>query len=179
MAMENKTLKISEIPEFTDPGSYQINQPLLDVPRWVKEHVEKMGLQLNPDFQRGHVWTPEQETAYMEFILRGGNTGRDLYFNHPNWMGSFKGDFVCVDGLQRLTTVIKFMDNEVPVFGGYVASQIEGLNRTICKYLFCIHINNLKTRKEVIKWYLEMNTGGTPHSQEELSRVRKLLSEEE
>lgn len=175
--MEKKKMNIKDIPEFTDPGSYQIDQPIRDIPKWVQEHQEEMGLELNPDFQRGHVWTPEQETAYMEFVLRGGNTGRDLFFNHPGWMTTFEGDFVCVDGLQRLTAVLRFMDDKVPVFGGYVASQIEGLERNLCRYSFKIHINNLQSRRDVLKWYLEMNEGGTPHSQEELDRIRKMISE--
>ena len=38
-----------------------------------------------------------------------------------------------------------------------------------------VHINNLKTKKEVLTWYLEMNTGGTVHTDDELDRVRKML----
>ena len=33
-----------------------------------------MGLQFNPDFQRGHVWTEGQQIAFMEFLLKGGKT---------------------------------------------------------------------------------------------------------
>lgn len=172
--MEKKILKFKDIPQYTDPGNYAVNYPLRDIPKWVEEHVEELGLQLNPDFQRGHVWTSEQEVAFMEFILRGGNTGNHLYFNHPGWQDDFKGDFVCVDGLQRITTICKFFEDKVPVFGGYVASQIEGLNR-LGRYYMKIHVNNLQTKKEVLKWYLEMNEGGTPHSKEELDRIRKML----
>lgn len=30
----------------------------------------------------------------------------------------------------------------------------------------------------MLQWYIDMNTGGTPHSREEIARVEKLLSEE-
>ena len=39
------------------------------------------------------------------------------------------------------------------------------------------HVNDLKTKKEVLQWYIEMNTGGTPHSQEEILRVKNMLNE--
>ena len=43
---------------------------------------------------------------------------------------------------------------------------------------FVFHVNYLKTRREVLEWYLQLNGGGTPHSQKELDRVRGLLEKE-
>ena len=37
------------------------------------------------------------------------------------------------------------------------------------------NVNNLKTKKEVLKWYLEMNTGGTVHTKDELNKVKGML----
>jgi hypothetical protein len=37
-----------------------------------------------------------------------------------------------------------------------------------------IRIHSLKTKKEVLDWYLQVNTTGTPHTQEEIDRVLKL-----
>lgn len=38
-----------------------------------------------------------------------------------------------------------------------------------------IHVNNLKTEKEVLQWYIDMNAGGTPHAKEEIERVKELI----
>ena len=38
-----------------------------------------------------------------------------------------------------------------------------------------VNINNLKSEKEVLQWYIDMNAGGTPHSSEEIDRVRKMI----
>lgn len=43
---------------------------------------------------------------------------------------------------------------------------------------FKINVNNLLTRREVLQWYVEFNSGGTPHTTEELDRVRALLRKE-
>ena len=172
----NKKLNVKDIPHFIDTGNYSIDLPVKDLPKWIEEHKKDLGLVLNPDFQRGHVWTKEQEIAYIEFILRGGKTARDLYFNQPGWMGDFSGDFVCVDGLQRITAILNFLADKIPVFGKYVASDIEGLNRNLCRYTMKIHINNLPTKDDVLKWYVEMNEGGTPHTKEELARVKNMIS---
>ena len=99
-------MKFRDIPQLTRDGTYQVNVPIryvLDnITKWEKDDYYQ--LQLNPDFQRGHVWTEEQQVSYMEFLLRGGKTARVIYFNKPSWQSCMPinkyDDFVCVDGLQ-------------------------------------------------------------------------------
>jgi len=136
------------------------------------------GLQLNPDFQRGHVWTQAQQIAYIEYVLRGGQSGLVLYFNKPDWQArrtTEYNDFVIVDGLQRLTAILRFVQDEIPAYG-HLYSQFEGPLRLF--HDVRINVNCLQTRAEVLQWYLEMNAGGTPHTAEEIERVRALLAAE-
>ena len=81
---------------------------------------------------------------------------------------------VCVDGLQRLTTFLRFIHNEIPVFGHYYREFTDS-GRTL--YSIKINVNSLKKKKDVLKWYIEMNTGGTVHSDEEINRVKKLMED--
>ena len=46
--------RFKDIPQFTSSGSYQVNYPLTSLVREIEEEVSEMGLQLNPEFQRGH-----------------------------------------------------------------------------------------------------------------------------
>jgi len=167
-------MDFKDIEQLTKTASYKPQIPLEDVPYTIERYVSQYGLQLNPDFQRGHVWTTEQQIAFVTYLLRGGASGRDIYFNHPGWMGSFEGEFVCVDGLQRLTAIMRFLNDEIRVFGK-LFSEFTGRMPSGNDLTF--HINDLKNRKDVLTWYLEMNSGGTPHSEEELNRVRKLADE--
>ncbi len=169
-------IKVKELPQLMGEGNYAIDVMLGDLPRVINEYRTEYGMEMNPDFQRGHVWTREQEVKYVEFVLRGGHTALDFYFNHPHWMGSFEGTMVCVDGLQRITAILRFLNDEFPVFDGVFASEIEGLMRTM-RYHFRIHVNSLENRDDVLRWYIEFNSGGTPHSREEIERVRGLISE--
>lgn len=171
-------MKFSDIPKLTSEGSYQVNMPLVYIVKTIKEWQEDefLGLQLNPDFQRGHVWTEMQQVAYMEYLLRGGTSARVIYFNKPSWSGgrikSGYDDFVCVDGLQRLTAVIKFMNNELKAFGNY---RNEFNDKVPFSLDLLFNVNNLKTKKEVLQWYVEFNAGGTPHEKEEINRVREMI----
>ena len=66
----------------------------------------------------------------------------------------------------------KFLKDEVEVFGGYKYSEIENFYSNLD---IKITINNLKTRKEILTWYIELNSGGTPHTKEEIERVKSLI----
>lgn len=166
-------MKFKELPAFTRCRDNGEHVPLHHLKRYVAMQIKEFGLILEPAFQRGHVWTDQQQIEFVEFQLRGGKTGKDLYFNDPrynNWDNPY-AEYVCVDGLQRLTALLKFLSNEIPVFGHYY-SEFEDVPYDVSMYW---HINDLATQKEVLQWYLEMNSGGTPHSKEELDRVKELL----
>jgi uncharacterized protein with ParB-like and HNH nuclease domain len=164
-------MKFSDIPKFTSVNGYQVNVFLHHIKSTIQDYLET-GLELNPDFQRGHVWTEEQQVRYVEYFLRGGTSARIIYFNSPD-IYSGKLPFVCVDGLQRLTALLRFLNNELKAFGCYYR-DFEG--RTDANLVFVV--NDLKTRAEVYQWYIEMNSGGTLHSDEEIERVRALLAAE-
>jgi len=173
-----KFRNIKQIPR----ANYSFTQPWDGLEDWLNRMDEKNraegweGLDLDPDFQRGHVWTEDQKTLYIEYILRGGEASRVILFNHPNWQGSYKGLMVLVDGKQRLEAVRGFLRDEVKVFGGYVFSDFEDRLPFDCS--FTIQVTTVKTREAVLQLYLGVN-GGVAHTEAELDRVRKLLIEEQ
>ena len=155
-------------------STYSIDLPMDYLESSLKRYTEHYNLDMNPDFQRGHVWTEEQQIAFVEYALRGGVSGKDIYFNAANWQGNGDvGDMVIVDGKQRLEAIRKFLRGELVVFGKY---RHDDFFRPQIGLKF--HINNLKTRKEVLQWYCDFNAGGVVHSKEEIARVKKLIEKE-
>ncbi len=176
-------MKFSEIPQFIQGGSYQTNVGLgfLDKCLTEWESDEYYNLQLNPDFQRGHVWSMEQRISYVEFFLKGGRTGNTIYFNQPSWQGNATtdyDDFVCVDGLQRITSLRMFIQGRLKVFGQRIMEFKEPLRMARSNSRIVFNVNQLQTKAEVLQWYLQMNTGGTVHTESEIKRVRELLEKE-
>lgn len=178
-----KYTRFGDIPQFMRDANYQVNMDIRRIPIWIEENEKENGLQLNPNFQRGHVWTEEQQIAWLEFFLKGGKSGNHIYFNDPFWMdwnyeaapsGTYK-DFVCVDGLQRITSIQRFINNEIKVFGSFYKEYEDPRSLNTKGLIF--HVNNLKTKKEVLQWYIDMNTGGTLHTAEEIKRVKKLIDD--
>lgn len=162
-------------------GDYESSTHLSQLENTIAYYEEEYNLELNPFFQRGHVWTEEQQIAYIEFFLRGGVSAKTIYLNCPwfndNKKEAYDMDMVCVDGLQRLTALRKFIANELPVFGYYL-KDFEDYNALLRCYTLSINVNDLKTIEEVLEWYIDFNSGGTVHSKEEIDRVKKLLDKE-
>lgn len=175
-----KYTRFQDIPQYVRDGDYQVNVSFDYIPDWLEKNLN-MGhgmasLNLDPDFQRPHVWTKKQQTAWLEYWFRGGRSGRIIYFNHPGWMRDWKGEFVLVDGKQRLEAVRAFRENEIKVFGSYYKEFTDKPRLANIDLLF--NVNCLRTRRECLAWYLQMNFGGTPHKRSELDRVIKLYEAE-
>ena len=167
-----------EIERFTGDGNYTINVGIDYLKATVDGYIKDFGLELNPDFQRGHVWTKKQQISYLEFFYRGGKSANVIYFNCPSFGRGEAEDsdikqMVLVDGLQRLTSHLDFLDNKIPIFGYYFKEFTDRPRLT--QYDLRFNINDLQYRHEVLKWYIEMNTGGVVHTKEEIERVQKLL----
>jgi uncharacterized protein with ParB-like and HNH nuclease domain len=151
--------------------------------RYFIEHIKKMGedyegLEMDPDFQRGHVWTPEQQRHYIENVLRGviSTSGFVIQFNCPNWddhnyVGELPRGFQCIDGLQRITAVKGFIEGTVKPFGLTVTDLDTSAFTIKTRYRFRVAIHNFTNKADLLKHYLDLNAGGTPHSAQEIERV--------
>lgn len=173
-------MRFQDIKPFTRSGSYMVNVSLNYLARHVEHCVSNYGLDLSPDFQRGYVWTQEQKVRFVEYMLRGGTSGMDIYTNSPTWKHGDLGPeypgswFVVVDGKQRLDATLGFLNNEFPIFGGHYYRDFTDKPRiTQCNFRW--HVNDLATREECLTWYLEMNSQGTIHTDDELNKVRDLI----
>ena len=166
------------IPQLTKSSNYRVNITWKYLAQQMAIFQDEMNLDIDPDFQRDHVWTLDQQIKYIEYVLRGGTTGLDIYFNCIDW-ACMKSDsvFVLIDGKQRLNAVRKFMNNELKAFG-YLFKEFEDSIRMRMPQLI-FNVNDLETRKDVLQWYLEINTAGTPHTVEEIEKVENMLKKEQ
>lgn len=141
------------------------------------------GLELNPDFQRGHVWTPEQQTHFIENCLRGvvPDSGKFVQFNSPEFgdeddpEADLPRSLQCVDGLQRLTAIMEYVKGNIKPFG-FTAEQLLPTAYSPRRMFLKIGIHAFTRRAQLLTHYLDINAGGTPHSAEEIERVRGLLA---
>lgn len=172
-----QNLQFKDVPQFPR-AHYEIDVEWPYLETWLADQIT-WGLNLEPDFQREHVWTKAQQIAYIEYCLQGGEVGRQIIFNCTYWDSSPEegGTFEIVDGKQRLQAVRAFMKDEVPVFGNNVYSKM-GRVRMVTGS-FKLRVCKLNSRAECLRLYLNINAGGTPHTKAEIDKVKKMLAKEE
>jgi uncharacterized protein with ParB-like and HNH nuclease domain len=176
-------MNINDIPKLINLGSgvsLSLDGIEPNLERWEKSY----GLDMNPDFQRGHVWDMETKSKFIEYMLKGGMT-QPIRFNSPSFGGArhlpssdLPETMVIVDGKQRLTAIREFMENKIAVFGGNFLKDFDNPRVLLLRTDIYYSVNKLQTRKELLQWYLEMNEGQIAHTKEELERVRGLLKAE-
>jgi hypothetical protein len=171
--------QLNKIHRFIRYPNYQASTSLNYVEQCLERYKENYHLELDPDFQRAHVWTQDQQIRYVEYLFKGGNFSRDILFNMPHW-GTGRndvGNMVLVDGKQRIQAVLLFLHNQLPIFGSLFNEWDDA--KIVCRGIDLIfRVNSLLTRKVVLQWYLDLNTGGTIHTNEEIEKVRKLYKKE-
>lgn len=170
-------MKFREIPQFPK-AYYNVSVEWEYLARHIKRASEMSDspFVMEPDYQRGHVWSTKQRSAYVEYSLMGGESSQVITTNCPGWMGNFEGPYELVDGLQRLTSVLMFLDNKVKAFGCRYRDFEDRLKMSGPSFQW--KVMTLPSRKDVLKLYLLMNDGGVVHSSKEIARVRKLLGDE-
>jgi hypothetical protein len=168
--------KFRDIPQITQ-ANYKINIPWHYIEDWIESNSsDKLEVILEPEFQRAHVWTEAQRVKYIEWCLRGGRSGNEILWNCAGWMKDWKGPLYLVDGLQRITSVRMFMQNKLRVFGSVFSDFSDKLDWIRTGFVF--YVNDLDSYADVLQWYLDINDGGTVHTQEEINKVRNMLKKE-
>jgi len=163
-----------DIPQYPR-AHYSVHVSLDYLVSHVQGYEESYGFTVDPEYQRGHVWTMEQRTAYVEHVLMGGETGLEIIVNVENFNKTHKAPGVAevLDGKQRLTSLLMFMRDEVRAFGR-LASEYEGKCRANIVWKV-VDLNPIET----MRLYVMLNAGGTAHTKEEIDRVRALIAAKE
>jgi hypothetical protein len=143
-------------------------------------NVEKdYSLDSNPDFQREHVWTEEQQKRFVGHVLSGGDVAALLMNEGP---GGKWETVLLMDGKQRYKAIKDWLEGKFKAIlpGGH-EYHISDVDEEAKATLSCTGIRFglvRLNRKEMLDYYIRLNSAGTVHSESELERVKKLLENE-
>lgn len=177
----------SEDPEPWDPEKIRIQTKHYSLRNMV-DMIADGDIDLAPDFQRNYVWNARQRSGLIESLLLGIPLP-SFYFNEDK-----KGRLQVVDGVQRLTTIFRYVKEQSIKLGKVTYLQdLEGqgfddltilFRRRLNGSQFVAHVIDPQTPYRVkFDVFRRINTGGSPLSPQEIrhcmseTRSREFLKE--
>lgn len=181
-----------EIEDFEDISTpYDVSKiDILFEPEYVDRLVKKFDLKelnLNPDFQRNEVWKDKQKSRLIESIL--------IKIPIPSFYidARDESNWIVIDGLQRLSTIIRYIKDEYPLkdleflqeLHGKKFSQLDRIfQRRIEDFKLTLYLIRPNTPEEIaLNIFTRINTLGEPLSPQEIrhaiynGKSTKLLKE--
>jgi hypothetical protein len=167
---------LRKIQNSTPDIRYSVDVPVGGLER----NLEQFKVNIDPEYQRGHVWTEEQQSLFVGAFLENSRACPPFIMNFVD--GTTYGPSEVVDGKQRLTALRQWLNGEIIAHAPCgISVWHKDLEKTDLSALAMMVTMQWKfvglSKIEVMKYYLRLNSGGTVHSKKELDRVRKLIEE--
>jgi len=190
----------SEQDKVTERGLYPYNPVFNDIdlkedPMSVFQYIRKFKqdmLIIDPDFQRNFVWKAKQKSMFIESIILNFPLP-PFYLNQDK-----EGKLIIIDGLQRTTTLIEFLDNKfalsdleaLPDYNGkfFLKLPTEIQTKIEDKKLLLYILKPTTPTVVIYDMFNRINTGGTQLNRQEVrncifkgesTRLLKKLAEED
>lgn len=173
----NSLMKMESINSQTKFANDELNKKL----RYTNTSLDSIignyyfsGIDMNPEYQRELVWNLKDKEYLIESIFNNNDIGRFLLIKkeYQNNDSSYE----ILDGKQRLTTIIEYIENEFKYKGKYF-SELSFMDRTKFKNKDIIigYSDELKL-EEKLKLFLATNKSGKPISEKHLNNIEEKLN---
>lgn len=136
----------------------------------------RVGVNFDPEYQRGYVWSMEDKIALLDSIFNNIEIGKVVLIKKHEY-GSNDPAFEVLDGKQRLSTLIDFFLDGFE-YKGFLYSELpRKLQRHFREFKLPIAETRYAdaTPQKVLEYFLRLNTGGKSMDKEHLDRVRNML----
>lgn len=164
----------SIIPVFSKKDDLNLQYYQSDISGLLNTHYNA-GIDLEPDYQRGLIWTMEDKISLLDSIFNNIEIGKFVLIKTENCNTFY---YEMLDGKQRLTAIADFYENKYQYRGMYY-KDLNWKDQNHFKQC-TIAIANLHkniTQKQKYAYFLKVNTTGKVVDKEHLDYVRKLLGE--
>jgi hydrogenase maturation factor len=136
----------------------------------------KFGLNLDPEYQREHVWTIEDKISLIDSIFNNIDIGKFVYV-HLGYSGEYI--YEVLDGKQRIRAILDFYEDRFKYKGKYFSDLSNRDQDHFDGYSISYAEIQNATYEQKLKYFLKLNTGGRIMAKEHLEKVQKMLDEKE
>ena len=136
------------------------------------------GINMDPEYQRGYVWSQEDKELYIDSIFEGRDLGKFVFAV----TGYKKPIFEIVDGKQRLNTIIEFYEGRLK-YKGILFHELSFTDRnkfTEGNMISVLELGNLDkpaTLKYKLECFFFFNSGGVVMDKKFLNNLKEKYSE--
>jgi hypothetical protein len=141
----------------------------------------RAGMNVDPDYQRGLVWSDEDRNRLITTIMSGGDIGKFVFAR--NDYGTEGDLYEVIDGKQRLDTILSFYLGafawRAPSGDEVTYGQMSRMDRNHFRsfHVSCATIENNPSRETRMKVFLQVNNTGRRVDQDHIDRIRTMLAE--
>lgn len=132
------------------------------------------GVDMNPEYQRGNVWSLEDKVALIDSIFNDIEIGRIVLMKR-DYSYERKEAYEIIDGKQRLTALTEFYEDRFQ-YKGLFFSQMHPFdqNHFENKQMAVIEAPEM-SREQVIEYFIRVNISGRPVNPEHLEKVKAMI----
>lgn len=139
-------------------------------------YFNNRGVDMNPTYQRGIVWTEEQRISLLDSVFSYLDIGKFVFVELPYVTGGYHLEIL--DGKQKLATLVDFYSDKF-TYNGYYYSQLPFEMKCVFKNLI-VSVGKMQDRDynldSVLKYFVKLNTSGTPMDKEHLNNIKKQIN---
>lgn len=144
---------------------------------WFKGRRADGSLEISPKFQRRPVWLEEERSELVSTVMQRLPFPEVYIHTQPNAEDGTERHIV-VDGQQRITSLLKFMDNEVPLpvddnwQGQYFRDLADGQKEAFWNYKVVVRGLSETNDAEIRDLFVRLNTNNVALNDQELRNSR-------
>lgn len=159
-----------EIMRFEDDAHLHFMQAGIDS---LFDYYYRNNLNMEPDYQRGHIWNLDDKVALIDSIFNNIEIGKFVFI-----FTGYKGNshYEILDGKQRLTALVEFFEGRFK-YRGKTFFELSGRDQShFERYsISYARTENVMTNEQKYKYFLKMNTFGKAQDPAHIEYVKNLL----
>ena len=165
--------ELKEIPNLFEKDDWRLSFSQSDMRGLLGVHYW-FGVDFDPDYQRGLVWTMEDKVSLINSVFSNIDIGKFVFIKKP-----YKKDspsYEILDGKQRYRTLLDFYEGRF-TYKGFIYRDLSNRDKSMFDRspISWADVNEDKmTLSEKYKYFLRLNTGGKVQSIEHLKKVEQL-----
>jgi len=150
-----------------------LNSPISSLINMV--HANHAGVDMDVDYQREHVWTKADKIALIDSVFNNVEIGK-FVFVQRNMRAAGKL-YEILDGKQRLTAIIEFVEDRLKYRGFYFSElSFRDQHKFTETNISYGYLEN-PSKEAIFETFIKLNTCGKPMASKHINHVKHLLKE--